>query len=501
VKKKRAFYLAAILVSYLSVSAFSQVAAPPDPFHGFSEQVEDLMAKWQIPGLAIGVVRDGEIIYLEGFGCRDLENKLPVTTKTVFGIGSISKSFTSMSVAMLVDEGKLKWDTPVIVYLPDFQLFDDYATSHATLRDLLCHRTGIADHLLMTYGSPFSREEVFRRLRYLEPNLGFREKYQYNNLMYLTAGYLVGRISGGTWEDFVKKRIFGPMQMDASSFSLEIQEGQDYSLPYIMSDGKIMALPFRNRECSAPSGGINSNVEDLIKWLKLHLNGGKVVEKQLISAESLKEILTPQMPVSYSPESAVGAVHDYGMGWNIQPYLGHHLDHVGGWIEGFVSWISFMPFDNIGVVALCNMSDCELPYLLHYVLYNRLLGLEEVDWDKILDNYKPRYLNRASVTGRKPNPEAAKPPLPPEKYVGRYDHPGYGSIVVMVENGNLYAMFRGEKMGLNHMKDNFFFTEHFLDSFNRKGLRFIPNDQGMIVKLEMALQRGVKNIVFERASS
>jgi CubicO group peptidase (beta-lactamase class C family) len=499
--KKGWFYPAAILVSLLSVSAFSQVVKATDPFDGFSEKVEDLMSKWQVPGLAIGVVRDGETIYLKGFGYRDLENKRPVTTKTVFGIGSISKSFTSMSVAMLVDEAKLTWDTPVINYLPDFKLYDDYATLHATLRDLLCHRTGMADHLLMTYGSPFSREEIYRRLRYLEPNLEFREKYQYNNLMYLTAGYLVGRVCGGTWEDFVKKRIFSPLQMDASSFSLEIQEAQDYSLPYILSGGKIMALPFLNRDSSAPSGGINSNVEDLIKWLKLHLDQGKVGENQLVSAESLKEILTPQMPVSYSPESAVGAIQDYGMGWNIQPYLGHHLNHVGGWIEGFVSWISFMPFDGIGVVVLCNMSDCELPYLLHYVIYDRLLGLKKVDWDKILDHYQPRYLDRSSVVIRKPRPEAAPLPLPAEKYEGTFAHPGYGSIVIIAENANLYALFRGEKMKLNHMRDNFFFTEHLLDSFNGKGLRFMVNDQGRIEKLEMALQRGVKNIVFERTSS
>jgi CubicO group peptidase (beta-lactamase class C family) len=146
------------------------------------------------------------------------------------------------------------------------------------------------------------------------------------------------------------------------------------------------------------------------------------------------------MPVSYSPHSAVGPVQDYGMGWNIQPYLGHHLNHVGGWIEGFVSWISFMPFEDIGVVVLCNMSDCELTYV----------------------------------------------------------HPGYGSIGIAVESGSLTALFRGEKMKLNHMRDNFFFTEHFLDGFNGKGLRFITNDQGRIGRIEIALQRGVKNIVFLR---
>jgi len=498
VKQNIIFYLAAFLTLLLSVAAFSQEVNQTDPFHGFPELIEDLMSKWQIPGMAIGVVKDGEIIYMEGFGYRDLENKLPVTTKTVFGIGSISKSFTSMSVAMLVDEAKLKWDTPLIEYLPDFKLYDNYATLHTTPRDLLCHRTGMADHMLMRYGSPFSREEVYKRLRYLEPNSGFREKFQYNNLMYMTAGYLVGRISGGTWEDFVTKRILDPLEMEAISFSLGIKDSNDFSFPYMFRGEEIITLPFPNRDTSGPSGGINSNVEDMIRWLKLYLNKGKVGKKQLVSAKSLKEILTPQMPVNYSPESAVGPVQDYGMGWNIQPYLGHHLNHVGGWIEGFVSWISFMPFDNIGVAVLCNMTDCELPYFLHYIIYSRLLGLEKIDWNKILNNYKPRYLSRFYNIKRKAKSDVAELPLPPEEFEGTYDHPGYGRIVIAVENKNLYALFNGEKITLNHLRDNVFVTRHHLNGFNGKRVSFITNDQGKIEKLEMLLQRGVKDIVFLR---
>ena len=496
--KNNVIYLAAFFILSLSADALAQEARQTDPFSGFPELIENLISKWRIPGLAIGVVRDGKIIYNHGFGYRDLEKKLPVTTKTVFGIGSISKSFTSMSVAMLVDEAKLKWDTPVVEYLPDFKLYDDYATLHATPRDLLCHRSGMADHLLMTYGSPFSREEVYRRLRYLEPSSGFREKFQYNNLMYVTAGYLVGRVCGGTWEDFVTKRILEPLEMTATSFSQGIKDSNDYSLPYIFKDGETLALPFRDKKSSAPAGGINSNLEDMLSWLKLHLNQGKVGEKQLVSARSLKEILAPQMPVSYTPESAVGPLADYGMGWNIQPYLGHHLNHVGGWIEGFVCWISFMPADNIGVAVLCNMSDCELPFLLNYVIYSRLLGLEKVDWIKILDKSKPRYLSPSYSVRRKPRSRPDRPPLPSEKLEGIYDHPGYGRIVIAQENGNLYALFNGEKMILNHYQDNVFLTEHLLDGFNGKRIRFITDDRGKIEKLEMALQEGVKDIVFQR---
>ncbi|MCJ7580272.1 MAG: serine hydrolase [Candidatus Aminicenantes bacterium] len=477
-------------------AVFAQEAIQEDPFHGFPEFVQDLISKWQIPGMAIGVVRNGEIIYMQGFGYRDLVNKLPVTPKTVFGIGSISKTFTSMSVALLVDESKLEWDKPVIFYLPDFKLYDDYATLHVTPRDLLCHRTGMADHLLMAYGSPFNREEVFSRLRYLEPNSGFREKYQYNNLMYITAGFLVDRISSETWENFVTKRIFDPLEMDTTNFSLEIARSTNYSYPYMISGGNVISLPFRRRDASGPAGGINSNIEDMLKWLQFFLNQGKVGETQLVSTKSLKEILTPQMPVIFTPESLLGPVYDYGLGWNIQPFLGHHLNHVGGWIDGYVSWISFMPFDNIGVAVLCNMSDCQLPYFLNYVIYCRLLGIETIDWNKFLIEYEPNYLAPSYSVRRKPKSNSDRPPLPAEKLEGTYDHPGYGRIVIAQENGNLYALFNGEKMVLNHFYDNVFVTEHTLDSFNGKRINFIANDRGTVDKMEMALQRGVKDIVF-----
>jgi CubicO group peptidase (beta-lactamase class C family) len=384
----------------------------------------------------------------------------------------------------------------VIEYLSDFKLYDDYATLHATPRDMLSHRTGMAEHLLVTYGSSFSREEVYKRLRYLEPDSGFREKYQYNNLMYITAGYLVGRISGGIWEDFVTRRILEPLGMEGTHFPLEIESVNNHSLPYMYIDEEIVALPFRNRSTSAPSGAINSSIEDMLRWLKLFLSGGKVGEKQLVSERSLKEILTPQMTVSFTPESEVFPMQFYGMGWNIQSYLGHHLNHVGGWIEGFVSWISFMPFDNIGIAVLCNMSDCELPYYLNYLIYGRLLGLEKIDWNKIINNIKPNYLSPSNNVRRKPRSNPDRPSLPPEELVGTYNHPGYGRIVITQENGNLYALFNGEKMKLNHFRDNIFLTEHFLAGFKGKRINFITNDQGKIEKLEMALQRGVKDIVF-----
>jgi CubicO group peptidase (beta-lactamase class C family) len=184
---------------------------------GFPKFAEEIRAEWLVPGMAVGVVKDGEVVYTNSYGYRDVERQLPVTTKTLFAIGSSTKAFTAMAIGMLVDDGKLNLDTPVIEYMPDFRLYDDYATLHTTPRDILCHRTGMPGYDALWMLSHGSREEFYRRLRYLEPSAGFRDVFQYNNLMYMVAGVLVGRLSGGSWEEFVAERIFKPLGMEHSN--------------------------------------------------------------------------------------------------------------------------------------------------------------------------------------------------------------------------------------------------------------------------------------------
>lgn len=190
-------------------------------FNGFSQFVERSMAEWDVPGLALSIVYDDMIIFQGGFGYRDVEKNLAVTSKTLFAIGSCTKSFTAMAIGMLVDEGKLEWNKPLIEYMPDFRLYDQYATLHVTPCDLLCHRTGIPRYDIFLLLSPLTRQQVCEKMRYLEPNAGFREVFQYNNLMYVVAGVLLERISSCTWEEFVYNRIFKPLGMEDSNFSIE----------------------------------------------------------------------------------------------------------------------------------------------------------------------------------------------------------------------------------------------------------------------------------------
>src|SRR6185436_12651487 len=231
-----------VLVILLSLpfQATAQSPAAPANFAGFDIFVEQAMKDWKVPGLALAVVKDGQIVYAKGYGYRDVKNGLKVTPETLFAIGSCSKAFTAAAIGILVDEGKLEWDKPVKTYLPDFMLWDEYASAHLTVRDLLTHQSGLPRHDLMWYGSPLSRQEIFERLRYLEPSAPLHAKYQYNNLMFMTAGLLLERVAGLTWEEFVRQRIFAPLGMKNSNTSVvDAQKAADYSLPYGEEKGEV----------------------------------------------------------------------------------------------------------------------------------------------------------------------------------------------------------------------------------------------------------------------
>src|SRR4030043_709070 len=261
----------------LAVFIFSAPKEAKKPnLKGYPEQVSSLQTDWKVPGLAVSIVKDGKIIFAEGFGYRDVEQKLKVTPHTVFAIGSCTKAFTATAMGMLVDEGKVGWDKPVRDYLPAFNLQDVVASERMTPRDLLCHRSGLPRHDAMWYGSALSREEIFSRLQYLEPSKDFRTVWQYQNLMFMTAGYLVGEMAGMRWEAFIQKRIFEPLEMKESNFSVnDSQKAPDFALPYQEKNAKVEPVPFRNLDAIGPAGSINSNVLAMANWIRMNLNKGK----------------------------------------------------------------------------------------------------------------------------------------------------------------------------------------------------------------------------------
>jgi len=508
-KKRFGFIGAVIVIISLALPALG--AKPADPkaqLKGFAEFVTKAMAEWKVPGMAVAVIKDGKVILSEGFGLRDVKDNLKVTPQTVFAIGSSSKAFTATSMGILVDDGKVEWDKPVREYLPTFKLWDDFATEKMTPRDLLCHRSGLPRHEAMWYGSPFSRTEIFNRLRYLEPNKDFRAVWQYQNLMYMTAGYLVGVLSQSSWEDFTRKRIFEPLGMTSSSFSIEdMKAAPDHSLPYGEKKDKVEEIPYKNIDSIGPAGSINSNVVDMANWVMLNLSKGKFGDKPVISETSLNQIQSPQMVVqdpiflllSNFPELYYPS---YGLGWFMTSYRGHTLLHHGGNIDGFSAMVSYLPRDNMGLVILTNLNGNLLPYAVMFNIYDRLLGLDQKPWSsrfkEIIDKMKAEG-EKAQKEADKDRQLNTKPSHPLEDYAGEYAHPGYGTVSVVKDGDNLKARYNGRDFALSHYHyDIFELKDLFEAESGGTKVTFGLDLKGNVMTAAVQLEPTVKEIVFSR---
>jgi CubicO group peptidase (beta-lactamase class C family) len=493
-----------LLLGFISLYAFVAQAANGS-LDGLDAFVATAMKDWEVPGTAIAVVQDGKIIFAKGYGFRDVKKELPVTPHTLFAIGSASKSFTVTDVAMLVDQGKLDWDKPVRDYLPGFRLYDQFASERMTPRDLVTHRSGLPRHDAVWYNSTASRRELVDRLRYLEPSKDFRTTFQYQNLMFMTAGYLAGTVADRPWEDLTRERIFVPLGMNRSNFSVaDSQKADDFALPYRKEKEKLKEIPFRNIDQIGPAGSINSNVEDMSHYLLMHMNKGKYDGKQILSENNAAEMQTPQMVIPGVLRWKELGHQSYGMGLFITSYRGHKLVHHGGNIDGFSALVTFMPQDNLGMVILTNLNATVFPGLLSYNVYDRLLGLDSVDWTtRFKDDEKKQkeaadLAKKQGFTNKKPNTHPSHELM---DYAGDYENPGYGVAKVGVDGGRLRITFNGLSAPLDHFHyDTFEVPEDDALDFPRTKISFQTNLQGDIASLSTPLESSVKEIVFSRAT-
>ncbi len=297
-----------------------------------------------VPGAAIGVVVDGQVVFAQGFGYRDLEGKKSVTEETLFPIGSCTKAFTTFAMGCMVDEGLLDWDQPVIDIMPEFRLSDPYATQNLTLRDLAANRSGMARHDLVWYNSSFTRKELLYKLRYLSPMCAIRERFCYNNLLFLAAGMAMEKIAKTSWEEIVQSRILHPLQMAHTHFSIQaMQASNDHAVPYLNKQGCLKRMAFRDISVIGPAGSMISNLSDLCRWVQLHTREGEWGGASLIRKATLSEIYSPQIVAGGCLDSKEAQVGTYGLGWHVQTYRGrYHVSHDGG-IDGFTSHIALMP--------------------------------------------------------------------------------------------------------------------------------------------------------------
>src|SRR5215470_6909980 len=492
-----------------AAAAPASTAGSAAKLQGLDELASQAMKEWKVPGVAVAVVQDGKVVYAKGYGYRDLEQKLPVTTGTLFPIGSITKSFTALTFAILKDEGKVDWDKPVRNYLPEFQMNDRVATEEATPRDLFSHRTGLPRHDLAWYSSDFSREDMVGRLRELQPNKTFRGGYQYNNLTIMTMGFLEGKLTGLGWEGAIRQKIFAPLGMSHSDLSVtEIEKTDDHALPYELKKEVVAKVPYHNIDAIGPAGSINSSVDDMSHYLAFQLGDGKYEGKQIVTESDLREMHSPQTTMPELPPafSLSGLGHfSYGLAWVATSYRGHNLVWHNGGIDGFYALLSMLPDDHMGVVVLTNLPHGRTPEVLAYNVYDRLLGLDPLPW---FDRYKELdakakkeegEANKNKSTDRKPG---THPSHSLADYAGEYQNSGYGAInVALKSNGLELSLNKLGPVPLEHYHYDVFQVPEESDSVAAgEKFQFEMSKKGDIDRITAALEPSLgEDIVFTRA--
>ena len=350
------------------------------------EQLEQQRQTLHVPGMAIAVVKDDEVILTHGFGVANVEKETPVTPETVFAIGSSTKAFTSTLVGMLVDEGKMDWNDPVTKYLPYFQMNveSDNESAGVTLRDVLSHRTGFTRMGLLFASGQIPREEMLLDATKAEPYVPFGEKFYYSNVMYMSAGVAAGKADGTDWDTLVAERIFEPLDMDSTTTSVtRAEKDKHLSLGYLW-DEDLQAYeykPMRNVDNIGPAGAINSNALDMAQWLRLQLGRGEYEGLRLISEENLRETWTTQIEIT-------GSI-SYGMGWVIREWEGQPVIEHGGNVDGFSAQVAMLPESNLGFVLLTNASASPLPPQAINLVWDTLLKEEITDTGGATADYEP----------------------------------------------------------------------------------------------------------------
>lgn len=434
------------LLTAFFLAAWASVNAQNAPLAGFDAYVNQAINDWEVPGVAIAVVKDDKVVFAKGYGVRKVGDPAPVDERTLFAIGSTSKAFTAAAIAMLIDEGKLKWDDRVTKYLPGFELYDPYATRELTIRDLLSHRSGLPGGDLVWYGTERGRDEVLHRVRYLRPASSLRSRFGYQNIMFLAAGQIVAKVSGLSWDEFIRLRFFQPLGMTASNTSIRELNGNVAS-PHDRIGGKITAIPYRSLDNIAPAGAINSNVAEVAEWVRLQLGRGSIGNRRLISEAAIKEMQSSQTVMR--ADSAFSLWYpgirfvNYGLGWILSDYRGRKVvEHVGS-IDGMRAQVALIPEENLGLVVLSSRGT-SLPTALSYRIFDAFLAAPPRDWSSEMlakakasdgqEDATEKRLESARVKGTQPT-------LKPEEYAGKFANDLYGDVTITLADGRLGCRF------------------------------------------------------------
>ena len=439
-----------LLVLFLIFPVFAFAQSLDEKLKEIDAYAEKTRQDWNVPGMAIAIVKDDRVVFAKGYGVREIGKTEKVDENTLFAIASNSKAFTTASLAILADEKKLDWDDKVIKYLPDFQMYNPYVTSEITVRDLVSHRSGLDTFSgdLLWYETTYSADEILRRVRFLKPVSGFRSSYGYQNLMFIAAGKVVEKVSGKSWAEFVRERILTPIGMKNTKLSVrDYKSGDNVAVPHNESGGRLRALPQGVVDGAAGAVRLNSSVADMSKWLRLQLGRGKFEDKQIFSREQSAAMWTPTTLLAVNPfptkEAPTKLFSAYGLGWFLNDYRGRKVVSHSGGLDGMISQTAMMPEENLGLVVLTN-NETGVVSILRNKIFDVFTNAPKRDWnaeslERARENkIKEQEADAKIVAARVPN---TKPSLPLKDYAGNYIDQLYGDATVTEENGKLVLRF------------------------------------------------------------
>jgi len=487
--------LAAILVLALLLATFPVRADEIlGPLAGFDKYVKAALADWKTPGMAIAVVKDGRVVLARGYGVRRFGGQEQVDEQTIFPIASVTKVFTATCLAQLVEEGRLKWSDPVVKHLPEFELYDPYLTKDVRLADLLSHRTGLETADLLAYRGDYDRDEILRRLRFLQPVAPFRSRYGYHNLMVVTAGEVLERVAQESWPVFLRTRLLQPLGMRATLASpRELQGLRNVATPHLLSGRRLIPDPAWSRDAGAegfrrlhdtvaPAGAIQSNVVDMIKFVHMYLNEGVLDGHRLLRTETIRELLAPHsvVPIEATPKPNFAYPRFFfgsGLGWWLRDYRGRKVVYHGG-SSGAVA--AMMPEENIGVVVLANRG-CGVVYMVMHDVFDRMLRIPRTwtnhDWLVDAEENPQKDMEAMNARMEAKRAKDTKPSLPLAEYVGSYECDLYGKLEIREDEGSLRLQFGPNIMAtLRHWEHDTFRGKLTFPSDDEWFLRFVVAD-------------------------
>ena len=498
--KVRCFNKILPLLLYLSAPLLAQA-----PLAQIDSHINESLAQYEVPGLSIAVVKDDKIVLAKGYGLIELDKPQPIDENTIFAIAPNSKIFTATAMGLLDHEEKLTWDDPVIDHLPDFQMYDPVVTRKITIRDLLCHNCGLATYGgdLTWFGANYSRDEVYRRIRFQKPTYEFRTGYGYCNLMFLVAGRIIPTVTGGTtWDEFIKERFFIPLNMTRSNTTVtELKNVDNVAIPHTRDKGKVVKIPYLfNADTCGPAGAINSTAHDMAQWLKLQLAKGSYNGKQIVSESVIEETRKSHNLRSASTLASVQktlpAVHfmTYGLGLGLRDYHGRIVYSHGGELPGMFSYVVIVPEEDLAVVVLSNLDGHSLSSALAFYVIDSYIGQDaQATSDRFFKVYKEDLAKEEKKEADllASRIENTKPSHPLADYTGSYTNSLYGPAEIIKKKDaiELHLSAHPDIIGrLSHFQYDTFLCTFSDFTWGKSLLHFELNDKGKVKQFKIAVR-------------